>query len=364
MINFIRSIAIFFMFFSQLLTPFFQTAVRGGEEAFYEKWSASQEYSDEYATNIEKTPGKDFVILNVSDIQLTDKELNNSYSNIVKETVDRLVAEVQPDLITMTGDNAWAKYVYMWTANLLDSYGIPWAPVMGNHDGENCPSEFWCGLVMKNCKNCLFRFGPEGMGVGNYIINITENGNVIHTLFMMDSHQSIKEDNLNGVKGGYDHFWPSQFSWYEWAVKGIAEKEGHTVQSTVFMHIPLVEYEDAWTLMGDDETEEIKDEYKDVAFGVNHVGVWRPTENNGFFTFAKNLGSTKEFICGHDHSNNYSIPYEGIRLTYALKTGKGCSYNEQLNGGTVVTINDAGESHTEHHYVPFSELEIKRAPLC
>lgn len=36
------------------------------------------------------------------------------------------------------------------------------------------------------------------------------------------------------------------------------------------------------------------------------------------FDTALELGSTSGFFCGHDHYNNASIEYKGIRLTYGM----------------------------------------------
>ena len=36
------------------------------------------------------------------------------------------------------------------------------------------------------------------------------------------------------------------------------------------------------------------------------------------FDTAKSLGSTQGFFCGHDHYNNMSLEYQGIRLTYGM----------------------------------------------
>ena len=361
----IRNVFIFMFSFTQLILPGVQKTMKGGENAFFEQWSAESQYKEDYAYTLEKKPNKDFVILNITDIQMIDNELNNGTGSIAKGTIDKLVADTKPDLITVTGDNAWETFAYIQTANLIDSYGIPWAPVMGNHDGEGCPSEFWCAKVLDNCKNCLFKFGPEGMGYGNYIINIKENDKIIHTLFMMDSHNSIKEDNnVNGPKdSGYDHFWPEQLKWYEWAVNGIKELAGKTVQSTVFMHIPVVEYKDAWDMIYDSENDKIKDEYKDTAYGVNHEGVCCAAENNGFFDLCKKLGSTKDMVCGHDHNNNYSAVYQGIRLTFALKTGSGCYWEEELNGGTVIKINSDGQTNISHMYVDYTNLSVAKMPI-
>ena len=40
-------------------------------------------------------------------------------------------------------------------------------------------------------------------------------------------------------------------------------------------------------------------------------------EDNLFETMQE-LGSTKAIFCGHDHDNNFSIDYKGIRFTYGM----------------------------------------------
>lgn len=40
----------------------------------------------------------------------------------------------------------------------------------------------------------------------------------------------------------------------------------------------------------------------------------------------------------------------GIRLTYGMKTGDRCYANDDLNGGTLLTVTDNGVL-TEHKYV-------------
>ena len=73
--------------------------------------------------------------------------------------------------------------------------------------------------------------------------------------------------------------------------------------------------------------------------------------DNGFFALMQAMGSTEHFIVGHDHTNNYSVMYEGIRLTYALKTGAGCYWNKRLNGGTTITVGSDGHATVAHEYI-------------
>ncbi len=347
------------LFLEQTLQPQIAVWLHGGEQSYFEEWSPDTAFTREYCAEIEKDPDRDFVVLNMSDIQLTDAETRGEEGEIVKKTADELVERTRPDLITLSGDNAWDSAAYLWMIRLIDSYGIPWAPVMGNHDGQGCPSEFWCAYEFTRAKNCLFKMGPAGMGYGNYIINITQNGEIIHTLFMMDTHSQIERDNINGPASdsNYDHLWSEQFEWYSWAVDGISSAAGRTVESTAIMHIPVYEYKLAWeTATGVGDWESDKDapyvgEYADTSFGVRHeYGGWAP-QSNGFFDLVKLKGSTKNLIAGHDHVCDYSILYEGVRLTYSVKTGPGCYWEKEINGGTLITIDSNGSATVSHELV-------------
>lgn len=341
--------------------PTVDTLIHGGEKAFFEDWSPQQPFERSYAVELEKDESRDFVVLNLADIQLNDDEATGEVGEQVRDNTDRLVELVKPDLITLSGDNAWGAQAYLELIDMMESYGVPWAPVMGNHDGQGCPNEFWCAYKLSHAKNCVFKFGPKDMGYGNYIINITQNGEIIHTLFMMDTHSDIEKDNINGPASdsNYDHLWPEQFEWYSWALDGIAAQAGKTVESTVIFHIPLYEYKTAWeTATGGADWESDHDapfvgEYAQTSFGVRHeFGGW-PIQSNGFFDLIKEKGSTANVVCGHDHVCDYSILYEGVRLTYALKDGPGCYWEPELNGGTTITIGADGHASVEHRFIDY-----------
>ena len=355
--SFFMTVSVFVLSLGQILSPFFATMAKGGEEAFFEDWSASQTFTRDYCTEIEKEPGKDFVVLNLTDIQLDTFEPFDGSGELAEKTITKLIEENKPDLITVTGDNAWSMTTYIWTVDLIDSYGIPWAPVMGNHDGAGTPSEFWCAYQFTQAENCLFKFGPEGMGYGNYIINVTENGEIVRSLYMMDTHSDIEEDgSINGPKGGgYDHLWPEQIEWFKWASDGIAKAAGRTVPATVYFHIPVYEYKLAWDEAYDTDNMCFTGEYAENSFGENHETVCCPPGNNGFFEVAKAHGVT-DIICGHDHINDSSILYNGVRLTYGLKCGSGAYWEPEMNGGTLYIISDGGAASTVHKFVDSTTL--------
>ena len=332
--------------------------VRFGDTLFYD-WDASIPYeSDLYAVEIEKDPDRDFVILNFADIQCHDGEAFSEVGEFAEETMDKLIRKTKPDLITLSGDNAFDAFAYLRLIRFIDSYGIPWAAVMGNADHTGLVSEFWGAYQLAEAKNSLFDYGPRSMGYGNYIINITEHGKPIHTLFMMDTHH---EEEMQA--GSYDHLYDNQIAWYQWAVKGIAAEVGHTVESTVIMHIPVPEYQNAWDSVYDAETATLRPPYCDHTFCRVQEKMGPPSFNNGFFALCKSLGSTKNMLCGHDHVNCFSIDYEGITLSYALKTGYGCYWKPDTHGGTTLTVSADGHVKTEHHYIDPTESNVKKFVL-
>lgn len=349
----VKLVLAFFLSIFQILSPITATVMNFGEGAFFSEWSQADRFSTDYCAQIEKKPDEDFIILNLSDIQLKDDLVYEEQGEKTEEMIDRLVNQTKPDLITLTGDNAWGTIAYIKLIHQIDSYGIPWAPVMGNHDGQCLINEFWAAYLLFNAENCLFKFGPEDMGYGNYIINITENGRIIHTLFMVDTHNNTTYTFGDGsTVGGYDHLWKNQIEWYKWAVNGISEIEGKAVESSVFLHIPVCEYNDAWTKThGSENIGELAPELSPEAVGIKGEGVSCPPVNNGFFDVCKELGSTKNIFAGHDHANNFQIYHEGIRLNYTLKTGYGAYYTEGLTGGTVISVDSDGTAYAEHIYI-------------
>lgn len=388
-----------------------------------EVWDSSKAFdeNEDAITLWKEDPNKDFKILNLADVQMADSytvfQNNRNYDMIAK-----VVEQEKPDLITLTGDNVWlinSKSAVKRFVKEMDSLGVPWAPVFGNHDSEFDVDKNWLVEQYLKSDTCLMRKGPKNIaGVGNYIINVKDRqtGKIIQTLFMMDSLQYNKyeeQDTVNVYPGAegveslagtdgwlrkdgytfkpminddgsqalhpatnrpmyemtgrdYDYIKQNQIDWYKWAVKGIAELTGEIVPSSAFFHIPLPEFDYAYSLYEKTITdaegnlfdeEKLKELEMNGAenFGANREAVSCPTYNSGFFEVMYNLGSTKNVVVGHDHVNNSSIVYRGIRLTFALKTGDGCYWDEsgKVSGGTTITVDGTGATVTKHVYMPF-----------
>ncbi len=338
-----------------ILFPKSPDELPNGDTYFY-KWDKSTPFSKEkYVTEIKKDPDKDFIILNFGDIQCHDSEAFSEVGEFYEETIDKLIKKTQPDLITLTGDNAFDPFAHLRLINFIEQYNIPWAPVMGNADHDGLVSEFWLAYRLTHAKNCLFKCGPENMGYGNYIINITENSKPVHTLFMMDTHH---EDTIE--EGSYDHFFKEQIEWYKWAVAGMEKECKKIVPSSVFMHIPVPEYQNAWDSVFNKETGKLIPPYNTHEFCKFQEKIGAPLFNYEFFDICKEMKSTKNMLCGHEHTNCFSIDYEGITLTYVMKTGYGCYWEHKTHGGTTLTVKSNGETACEHHYINPAKSENKK----
>lgn len=299
-----------------------------------EKWNGEAIDLESFAT-LTKKDGKDFVILNITDPHFSDYDYRAFLAFQGTATIKKLVETVKPDLITVTGDIVCADstvYSIKRFSDLMESFGIPWAPVFGNHDDEgNCDMNYLCDIMLKS-SHCLLKKGDPEMGCGNYGIRIlNEDGSLNEVMIMLDSHHSQANEK--------------QQKW----VKAIAEATGNADVS-IFFHVPLPEYQYAYD---EAKTENgWKEEYK--AYGnkyeeicCEHDSEGKPMQR-GFFEIIKNAGNIKNVICGHEHMNDFSILYHGVRLTYTMKLGKGSGFQPGFDGGTIITVGNKGIKCINH----------------
>jgi hypothetical protein len=94
--------------------------------------------------------------------------------------VRALVQQVQPDLILLTGDNVYGEFddaglMMRELIDLMEGFGIPWAPVFGNHDNESRMGVNWQCKQLEDAPHCLFARGCV-TGNSNYVIYLKKEG--------------------------------------------------------------------------------------------------------------------------------------------------------------------------------------------
>lgn len=314
------------------------------------KWSENDVFSLDNTIVLKKKKDQDFIILNITDPHFADYDYRSILPFESIPTIKRLVKKVQPDLITVTGDIVCTKSTVGAVKRFTDvmrSFGVPWAPVFGNHDDEgNCDLNYLSEVMMSD-PNCVMQKGDPDMGVGNYLISIVEEGtdNLVEEIVMLDSHHS----QANEI----------QQKWFKWVAEGV-KKISNTAEVSLFMHIPLPEYDyalkEAWTGPDKNYIIKIKDYWdkKYNARGRAHESVACERDANknpvqrGFFEIIKNTENTKYIFCGHEHMNNFTVDYQGVRLTYTMKLGFGSGFQWGYNGGTVITVGSGGITNIKH----------------
>lgn len=301
-------------------------------------WNQFEDFDISSLDTVEVT-GEEFKILQLTDLHYWMPHKAKATDNVVKT----LVEQNQPDMIVITGDSVFgpANLVYVpHIIDLMESFEIPWAIVYGNHDSEGKADKFWVGEKYEEAEHCLYHNGPYNIGgTGNYVVNLTKDGEPFYSLVMMDSNMYMEYDG----KQEYACFELGQVSWYEYMITNL-QANGYD-KSMMFFHIPLVEYGiayDEWEKGGFDES---------TGFGEKREEECNSPCNTGMFGMIKKLGSTTHTFCGHDHVNNYSVEYDGVVLSYGLKSSSQFYHDDDMIGGTLITIDTERNVEIEHKYI-------------
>ena len=197
-------------------------------------------------------------------------------------------------------------------------------------------------MSYKTSKNLLYPYiQPDVYGRSNQLIEIrNQDGGLRQALFLIDSNDYIETGGLNE----YDYIHEDQVEWYQRTVQRLSRQEGHTIPSMIFTHIPLREYKEANDLYESGS--------KDVTYHYGMLGekmidkICCSQYDSKLFDAAVDLGSTKAIFFGHDHYNNQSLEYKGIRMTYGYSIDylamPGIENDTEQRGATLITIEKDG----------------------
>lgn len=286
-------------------------------------------------------------------LQLTDLHLTKGSSKKEDKQTYKWVSEAvdyaRPDVVAVTGDAVGGAYgrdrAIIELANLFEEKKVYWMYTFGNHDGEwSTATKTQVGEhgglegrlellnLLKGYEYSLMVRGDENIeGIGNYFINfVNENNDIVHTLINMDSHG--KQYDENGKDIGYIGIQPKQVEWYKDSLNALRNDEGIVPKSTLFMHVPIVEYRDAWNnLPHIGGFPEINPERK----------VYAPFDDNnvGMFDAIKDIGSTGLMSVGHDHDFNWLRDYDGLYMSYGRVSGVNAWGRRAPIGATIIDIN-------------------------
>lgn len=317
----------------------------------------AQVFVDDTGTKSIKSPSSSLKILQLTDIHIGNGPLTSKKDKKAIQAVCKLIESTSPDLIILTGDCVFPVTIMTGTndnltalkvlSNVIEKYKTPWTLCFGNHDAEDTAqyskAELCDYLESNELSYCIFNRGNQNLdGMGNHVINLYNQDETFNSsIFLFDNGQYAGSTQLSG----YQEISQSQTNWYETKINEFNAKFEKTIQSFVFYHVPGVEYKNAWA------------EYKQnganakLIYGYANEDNERiscPKEIGTFWNKVLELGSTKAIFCGHDHLNDFSVEYEGVRLTYGKSIDytayvfQGISYKTEQRGATVLTLHKNG----------------------
>lgn len=254
--------------------------------------------------------------------QFTDIHWGNESSDTLANRLmmEKVVAEEQPQLIVLTGDNVTsaesleeAKSHWKRLIGILERTGVPYALLMGNHDAESCDEidaeilEEWICELAPHCIN--YPSTVNCFGHGNKALEILgeHDSTVAAVAYVIDSNDYPRDPEL-ARHSLYDWIHRDQIAWYESeSEKYCARNGGQPLPSLAFFHICVPEYE----IVAHDEH----------LFGHFLEPTCPAGVNTGFFASAFMHKDIMGMFVGHDHTNDFCGIHNGIALCYGRQSG-------------------------------------------
>lgn len=290
-------------------------------------------------------------ILMISDVQASAP----APSQRALDAIEIIVEREQPDLVLFGGDNSLGcsseeilkNYVEKMVAP-MEARQIPWAHVYGNHDDEGkAMTRAQQQKVYESFDYCVSKAGPEDIkGVGNYVLPVYSSEesrtDPVFAVWGLDSGSYVTDKGLAGSRAvledtmfrghpgsGYAYMPFSQIQWYYNTSEEIEEYAGHKVPGMMYFHIPLQEFYEV--VLNPEQT---------GMTGVQRDPICAGPLNSGMFTAILERGDIRAVSCGHDHINDYSGEFCGVKLCYASTLGYDTYHDEDIMGARMFIIQE------------------------
>lgn len=303
---------------------------------------------------------KEYKVLQLTDIHIGGSKKTESQDLKAFQSMYKLITYAKPDLIVITGDLIYPNVKKTHSVDNMKSFtllcdffeniGVPWTFTFGNHDTE--------GFAMADSNDiiratqayvkCLYQYNDPLGGRTNLFINIrNQNKQIIQSLVLLDSGEY--------VEGGYDSISQPQIEWYANRITELSNEQGKIVPSMLFFHIPFEE----WNMI----YEKYKEQSAEITYYYGRIGekneaINSSKESNSLLEQIFKTNSTKAVFVGHDHLNDLSVEYKGVRFTYGKSidylTYDGIEASTYQRGATLILIEDS----SEFKIVPITLSEI------
>ena len=289
-----------------------------------------------------------FKVLVFSDVQCSSQQKLIDSGTV--DHIEKVVKAEEPDLVLFAGDVSYgmssAKKLRDYLSVMveyIEDRRIPWAHVYGNHDTE--VSTYYSAIskeeqqeVYESFEYCISKAGDESLfGIGNYVLPVMsqDGSRIAFNIWGLDTGSYIDPPYADIVNKGnyfygkYEGMQKNQVDWYKATSALLSQFNGGTVPAMMYFHIPLQETYTAW------------DWARKNIEGTKQENISAPTINAGMFDAIREQGDVKLVVHGHDHNNDFSVLYKGVRLCYTACIGTEVYHDEALLGGRVIEFSTA-----------------------
>ena len=168
-----------------------------------------------------------------------------------------------------------------------------------------------------------------------------EGKTILFNVFGLDTHHGMPEFRKEfGMAAGVQPNEPTglenedesplrfdQVNWYYQTSRAMEDYAGHKIPALMYMHFPLPEHR-----MAAMHREECGFE------GTQMSPICCSKLNSGLFSACLQRGDVKAIFCGHDHKNDFSGVYCGVRLGFDGYWSYCACHVEALRGGRLFEI--------------------------
>lgn len=272
--------------------------------------------------------GPKFRILQLSDTHFgTPDDEERAENQRSYALIRELVATHRPDFVFHTGDfiNNDKVQPEFDALTFMNSLGVPWAMVFGNHDhptgeaGQKSLDDYYAAL---GGGTMGFAEGKEGGREYCYRIDLRQDGKQpLASLFAFNTGGSAIPMKVSAGQT-------------QWFLDQIAadKKAGVRTPVLVMQHIPTIEYKEIFE--------------KKLAVGRRGENVCSEIDKGEIFRHYAESQRVRAIFCGHDHKNDYLGKLQGVTLTYGRCSGY-AGYGDWERGGRIIDIDTtAGRATT------------------
>ncbi len=334
----------------------------------------AKDSADGYAT-VYIPSDRDINILLLSDPQVDTTEKFTTVGSLGNDAtysfIKDLVTAVSPDFVIINGDlvmaDGWLginpSQVPYFTeyGELFDEIQVPWAFTFGNHDCDGKYADEEAELdddlkqvtkatlieYMSDFEYCLINSDKDcADGDGNYFVNVrNQDESLAYTLCLFDCVYDAENTTYTKVPTA------EQVRWYRDTINSISDTElgadrTTVVKSMIFNHVGIPEFKTAW-----DEAWNGGNPTENYYYGHRLQGNYTSNygdmpEDQQIFSVAKSLGSTTAIFMCHHHDNDFSVDYQGIRLTFGQHSGVAHNYRTTHDSNGIMTSDWKGVNFT------------------